>query len=84
MRKADYTYTIEHGVVYIIDLNLGNVSVTNDAENVLTEINENELNAGHEGINKLKIMYRDSDESWDEIIPHWSSTICKYVQFFVS
>ena len=40
MRKADYTYEIKNDVVSIIDLNLGNLSVTNDIENILTEINK--------------------------------------------
>jgi hypothetical protein len=38
MRKADFTYEIKDNIVRIVDLNLGNVSVTNDAENVLTTI----------------------------------------------
>jgi hypothetical protein len=75
MRKADYTYTIENGIVKITDLNLGNVSVTNDAENVITEI-QKETN-----IKGLKIVYRDSEGNWDEIIPNWSDNICVYVTF---
>ena len=38
MKKADYEYYIDDDKIYIIDLNLGSVSVTNDAENVLSEI----------------------------------------------
>lgn len=75
MRKADYTYTIENGTVKIIDLNLGNVSVTNDAENVVTEIQSTT------DIKGLKIVYRDSDGNWDEIIPNWSDQVCLYVTF---
>ena len=75
MRKADYTYTIENGTVKIIDLNLGNVSVTNDAENVVTEIQSTT------NIKGLKIVYRDSDGNWDEIIPNWSDQVCLYVMF---
>lgn len=35
---ADYTYTIESNVIAIIDLDLGNRSVTNDIDYVLAEI----------------------------------------------
>lgn len=65
MRSADYTYEIKDQKVYITDLNLGSVSVTNDTENVLSEINY------YEDITQKRIFYRDSEDTWDEIIPTW-------------
>lgn len=65
--KANYIYDIVNGVVEIIDLNLGNMSVTNDAEAVLTEINETEY------IEDRRVIYKDSEDEWSEIVPSWSS-----------
>ena len=65
--KANYIYDIVNGVVEIIDLNLGNMSVTNDAEAVLTEINETEY------IEDRRVIYKDSEDEWSEIIPSWSA-----------
>lgn len=75
MRKADYTYTIQGDTVKIIDLNRGNVSVTNDAENVLTEIQSTE------NIKELRIIYRDSMDEWCELIPVWDNNKCTDVNF---
>jgi hypothetical protein len=36
--QADFTYSIFANVISIVDLNLGNRSVTNDVENVLRKI----------------------------------------------
>lgn len=65
MKRADYNYRIQNNKVYIIDLNLGNISVTNDAENVLSEIN------CEEDIIGKKIIYKDSESTWSEMIPTW-------------
>lgn len=65
MRKADYEYYIDDDKIYIIDLNLGSVSVTNDAENVLSEINYNNDIIGK------KVLYKDSESLWSEIVPTW-------------
>ncbi|GAB2530798.1 hypothetical protein [Spirosoma aerophilum] len=35
---ADYTYTVEGNIIAIIDLDIGNRSVTNDMNYVLAEI----------------------------------------------
>lgn len=35
---ADYTYTVERNIIAIIDLDLGNRSVTNDIDYVLADI----------------------------------------------
>ena len=61
--QADFTYTIHGGVIAIVDLDLGNCSVTNDVENVLRKIEE-----FHQGaIVGFQIMYRDSQGMWDGI-----------------
>ena len=62
MRKADYTYEIKNDVVSIIDLNLGNLSVTNDIENILTEINKTKNIIGK------RVTYRDSEEEWSDFL----------------
>lgn len=59
---ADYTYTIEGNVIAIVDLDLGNRSVTNDIENVLEEIRTELGNlAGY------AVIYRDSMGRWDGV-----------------
>lgn len=59
---ADYTYTIEDNVIAIVDLDLGNRSVTNDIENVLDDI-RSEIGdlAGY------SVIYRDSMGRWDGV-----------------
>ena len=76
---SDYTYTINWGNNYlsIIDLNLGRMSVTNDAENVLTKIRQE---VGDD-IEFLSIFYRDSEEQWDTIVPKWNEKECESVRF---
>lgn len=74
-RKADYTYTIQGDTVKIIDLNRGNISVTNDAENVLTEIQSTE------NILDKRIIYRDSMDEWCELVPEWKGDECIDVNF---
>jgi hypothetical protein len=55
--QADFTYSILGNVISIIDLGLGNRSVTNDIENVLRKIEYY-----HQGsIAAFHIMYRDSE-----------------------
>jgi hypothetical protein len=61
--EADFTYSISDNVISIVDLNLGNRSVTNDIERVLRKIERY-----HQGsIVGFKIMYRDSEGVWDGI-----------------
>ena len=75
MVKADYVYTNADGIINIVDLNLGNMSVTNDAENVLTEINDSEE------ITDMRVVYIDSEEELSEMIPVWESDKCVSVTF---
>ena len=74
-RKSDYTYEVGNEFVKIIDLNLGNVSVTNNAENVLTEIQS------EEDIKGKTIIYRDSENEWCELIPAWEDNTCVHISF---
>ncbi len=61
--KSDYDYTIkEDGSVHIVDLNLGRMSVTNDAEQVLMEIHH------HIDLTGRHVTYRDSDGQVDSLI----------------
>lgn len=75
--KSDYLWSMRDDVIIIEDLNAGGMSVTNDAENVVTEIFEN----SGEVIKKLPIIYLDSEGIWDEIVPIWDSTRCVDVKF---
>lgn len=65
MKRADYTYALRelngHKFICIIDQNRGNMSVTNDIENVVDEILGREKIIASDHL----IVYRDSDGSWD-------------------
>jgi len=67
MSRSNYTYGIADGtdekILWIVDSNLGNMSVTNDMENVLDEIEKKTLFS----LNDYKIIYRDSANSWDGV-----------------
>ncbi|WP_229374392.1 hypothetical protein [Fibrella rubiginis] len=60
--RADYTYTIEGTIIVIVDLDLGNRSVTNDIENVLDDIR---LKIGD--LAGYSVIYRDSMSRWDGV-----------------
>ena len=61
--KSDFDYTINaDGSVHIIDLNLGRMSVTNDAEQVLLEIHH------HINLTGRTVTYRDSEGSIDYLL----------------
>jgi hypothetical protein len=61
---ADFKYSISGNVISIVDLDLGNRSVTNDIESVLRKIEHY-----HQGsIGGFRIMYRDSEGIWDGIL----------------
>lgn len=60
MAQADYRLVEETDEInFIVDLNLGQKSVTNDAEEVVRE-----LNARFPG---RRIVYRDSEGGWGEL-----------------
>jgi len=64
MVRADYAYQIKEGFrteIYIVDQNLGNMSVTNCIEDVVEEIKSKER-ITH---NDLSVVYCDSEGVWD-------------------
>ena len=52
---------VENGTVFLIDSDIGK-SITNNAENVVREI--------HKFYPNHKIIYRDTDGHWDELLHH--------------
>jgi hypothetical protein len=61
--EAEFSYTVDRGILKIVDLSLGANSVTSDAENVLRKIGQR-----HPGlITGYRIMYRDGSGIWDGI-----------------
>ena len=57
------------GIVFITDLNLGQVSVTNDAENVVRRLyDELSYNVNDKKVAHYRYFYRDSDGCWDELL----------------
>ncbi len=62
--SADFTYKITEGVLCIIDLNKGRKSVTNDIENVLAIIKQEQPEWR---LDSLPVIYRDSRGIWDGI-----------------
>lgn len=59
---ADYTYSVDGSVIAIIDLDLGNRSVTNDMEYVLADIR-----AEMGDLAGYSVVYRDSMGRWDGV-----------------
>lgn len=62
--RADFDWTIEDGVLFIEDLDLGDTSVTNDAEAVIAFLQHVVLG----GIGSVPTLYRDSRGCWDRMI----------------
>jgi hypothetical protein len=63
MRQSDYEIILvddDGGIIYLADRDMGNVSVTNDAENVAKAI--------HAQYPYCRIIYKDSMGNWDEIL----------------
>lgn len=75
---ADYIYSIANNRLSITDLDLGNISVTNDIERVLTEINHIEGNRA-ELVND--IIYCDTEGDWNTVIPTWFNHKCTEAGF---
>lgn len=73
--KSNYTYYIKNNITFIIDLGGQFTSVTNNAEQILTDINQ------IIDIKNNKIIYRDTNFIWDEIIPIWDNNTCTNVSF---
>jgi len=62
MTHCNYTYLTINDLIVIVDLNLGNRSVTNDIENVIKEISINLL------LSDKIIVYRDSNGLYDQVL----------------
>lgn len=67
MTRADYDYRIWDATMYIIDLDLGNKSLTNDIENVVAEIQDRTKQSG------MPVVYRDSLGEWSHYYPETDS-----------
>lgn len=79
MRKSNYSFSVVDNELKIIDdWCSGYMSVTNNIENVLTEIRTKIGNV----IESLNITYRDTDGIWDKVTPEWSGNECVNVKFF--
>lgn len=61
--RSDYTLHIVSGVIAVQDLNQGGMSVTNDIENVITDLKRR----GIDFSDKL-FVYRDSEGFWDGVL----------------
>lgn len=61
-RIADYVYKIYGNQLFIKDLNLGKISLTNSLENVLAEISQKD------NIKDLDIIQVDSEEDLDRVL----------------
>jgi hypothetical protein len=66
MAKSNFTYTIDGKILFIQDSNEGGMSVTNDIETVIYEMNEllKEMNSS---IKEFDIIYRDSQGMIDGV-----------------
>jgi|688.fasta_scaffold00684_2 hypothetical protein len=78
MRKSNYSFTIDGNELKIVDEWYGNfMSVTNNFENVLTEIRE----VIGESIVGMDIIYRDTEGIWDRVTADWNGEECVNVNF---
>jgi hypothetical protein len=75
--RSDYNWGIKEGILVIEDLNLGRMSVTNNAEGVISEI-YSQIGAQ---LHNLDIIYKDSEGIWDQLIPSWGVNECVEVSF---
>lgn len=62
MTKSDFSVAVFGELVVIVDLNLGNMSVTNDIDAVLQHISKR-----HNFNNSSVVVYRDSDGHYDRV-----------------
>ena len=61
--RTDFDFVIDDEFLIITDLNYGNMSVTNDIENVLFDIRQQGII-----LSNYKILYQDSTENFDGIL----------------
>lgn len=78
MGKSKFSFSVENNELRIIDEWYGNfMSVTNNFENVLTEIRE----FIGDSIVGMDIIYRDTEGIWDRVTAVWSGDECVNVNF---
>lgn len=75
--KSDYNWKINDDILIIEDLNLGRMSVTNNAEGVINEIYD-QLGSN---LHNCHIIYKDSEGVWDQLVPSWGVNECVEVSF---
>ena len=75
--RSDYTFRFIEDVLVIEDLNLGRMSVTNNAEDVTSEIRS----MTDSRLSEHFIIYKDSEGIWDQIIPSYSLKGCSEAFF---
>jgi hypothetical protein len=75
--KSDYRFKFIDDVLVIEDLNLGRMSVTNNAEDVISEIRT----STDRRLTEHFIIYKDSEGVWDQMIPSYSLSGCSEVFF---
>jgi hypothetical protein len=75
--KSDYRYKFIDDILVIEDLNLGRMSVTNNAEGVISEIRT----STDRRLTEHFIIYKDSEGVWDQMIPSYSLIGCSEVFF---
>ena len=63
MQRADYNIEIIEGVICIEDLNLGSVSVTSDAANLIADLQQQGI-----PVEMLPVIYRDAAAHWVAIV----------------
>lgn len=83
MSRSDYSFAVIQvfqdkravEVVQVADANLGNMSVTNDVENVINEISARLPRPAAD----YAWIYRDSTGTWDEIVVDEVGNFAKFV-----
>jgi len=78
MKRCDYTYLVDGNVLFIEDLNMGRMSVTNGIEDVLEEISKDLDSNGMRALREHHVIYRDSDGMIDGV----KTSDGKYMRFY--
>lgn len=64
-KRSTYSYWFLDEILSIEDLDQGGMSVTNNIEGILAKIEHDEKR----NLIDYKIIYKDTENNWDEIIP---------------
>lgn len=76
--NSDYIWNTSGNVLLIQDLDQGRMSVTNDIENVLSDLQK----SIGDSIKSMDIIYRDSNGVWDGVIAEWGVSRCTDARFY--